>query len=716
MHPDRVPEVRTCQECGAPLASDAPEGFCPTCMLEGALKIGEKAVSAATSQVSRADLGFLLPCDVPGRIGRLAQYEIVDVVGRGGMGIVLRAHDTKLQRIVAIKAMVAELAANPTAVKRFLREARAAAAVRDDRVITIFAVEDGHDVPFLVMEFIQGQSLQNKLDRGTPSSLQEILRIGMQIAEGLAAAHRQGLVHRDIKPANILLENGVERVKITDFGLARAVDDLSVTQTSQMVGTPLYMAPEQAQGQSVDHRADLFALGAILYAMCTGQPAFRAETLAAVLNRVCNDTPRPIEEINPDIPEWLTRIVGRLLAKRPEERFQSADEVAGLLRDGLAAAQSGGQPRMRFRTSGFEKSVIGLIALARRYRGVAVATMLLLLIVCGLGILKIVKRPPGPAVAPFAAAQARHHQEAWSQHLGVPIGQTNSLGMLLRLIPPGEFQMGSAENDVKLLPRGDWFFAGWASDRIENEMPRHRVRITRPFAMSVHEVTIAQFRKFVTATGYQTVAQRSPHGGFGWSALGWRQSKDFNWVNAGYDQTEDHPVSNVAWEDANEFCRWLSQQEGRTYRLPTEAEWEFACRAGTQTWFQHGDRDEGLKVVANIADEALKSIHPDFTWARSWNDGFAFTAPVGQFGMNAFGLHDMHGNVWEWCLDFYDPKWYRRSAETDPVCRNRAAFHVFRGGGWDNYPGFCRSADRYSSHSQTLRTDWAGFRVVLELR
>src|SRR5436309_9728906 len=186
-----------------------------------------------------------------------------------------------------------------------------------------------------------GRSLQERSDQDGPMPVKEILRVGMQIAEGLAAAHKQGLVHRDIKPANILLENGVERVKITDFGLARAVDDASVTQSGTIAGTPMYMSPEQAEGLSVDHRSDLFSLGTVLYAMCTGRPPFRATGTMAVLKRVVEETPRPIREINLDIPEWLCATIAKLHAKKPEERFQTAKEVAELLGQRLSDLQAG---------------------------------------------------------------------------------------------------------------------------------------------------------------------------------------------------------------------------------------------------------------------------------------------------------------------------------------------------------------------------------------
>lgn len=285
------------------------------------------------------DLCFLTPSARTDSLGRLGNYEVLEVIGRGGMGIVLRAFDEKLHRVVAIKVMAAQLAANATARKRFVREAQKAAAVSHDHLVTIHAVEDSGSIPYLVMYYVAGQSLQQRLDQTGPLQLHEILRIGRQTAAGLAAAHAQGIVHRDIKPANLLLENGVERVKITDFGLARAANDAQLTHQSMVAGTPSYMAPEQARGEAVDHRADLFSLGSVLYAMATGRAPFRGETTLGVLKRVCDDTPPPIRESNPDIPDDLVAVIAKLHAKDPADRYQSADEVAAVLGQLLAHVQ-----------------------------------------------------------------------------------------------------------------------------------------------------------------------------------------------------------------------------------------------------------------------------------------------------------------------------------------------------------------------------------------
>ncbi|MGP0067129.1 MAG: protein kinase domain-containing protein [Isosphaeraceae bacterium] len=295
------------------------------------------------------ELDFLAPSDNPAYLGRLGPYDVIDVLGEGGMGIVLKAFDPSLNRVVAIKVLAPQLAASGATRRRFFREAKAAAAVVHDHVVAIHAVDTDpkSGLPYLVMPCIDGRSLQDRIDRDGPLRPEEVLRIGMQTALGLAAAHAQGLVHRDIKPSNILLENGVERVKITDFGLARAIDDGSQSQSGVVAGTPQYMSPEQARGDSVDHRADLFSLGSLLYAMCAGHSPFRARTTMGVLRRVCDESPRPLFEINPEVPEALEQVVERLHAKDPAMRYQSASEVADVLGRQLAILQRPGARPVR---------------------------------------------------------------------------------------------------------------------------------------------------------------------------------------------------------------------------------------------------------------------------------------------------------------------------------------------------------------------------------
>ncbi len=281
-------------------------------------------------------LDALHPTDDPAMLGRLGGYEISGAIGAGGMGVVLKGLDRALDRTVAIKVMAPHLATSGAARQRFAREARAAAAVIHPNVIAIHSVCTDATLPYLVMPYVGGASLQKRIDLEGPLPVPDILRIGIQIAAGLSAAHHQGLVHRDIKPANILLDQGIDRLVITDFGLARAVDDASMTRTGVIAGTPQFMSPEQARGEAIDARSDLFSLGSVLYTLCTGRVPFRADSALAVLRRITDSEARPIAEINPAIPPWLVHIVDRLHAKTPQQRYPSAAYVAELLTDCLA--------------------------------------------------------------------------------------------------------------------------------------------------------------------------------------------------------------------------------------------------------------------------------------------------------------------------------------------------------------------------------------------
>lgn len=231
--------------------------------------------------------------------------------------------------------------------------------MRHEHVISIHDVED-EPIPHLVMEYINGQTLQQKIDKAGSLKLKEILRIGMQMAQGLAAAHKQGLIHRDIKPSNILLENGIERVKISDFGLARAVDDSSISHQGLIVGTPAYMSPEQADGKPVDARSDLFSLGSTLYAMCTGSSPFVTDSTLATLRQVTERTPAPVSEVNPELPSMLDDLVSKLMAKEADKRFQTAREVGDTLAASLAEVQGTG-PINRVRNSFRRGQLLGAI-------------------------------------------------------------------------------------------------------------------------------------------------------------------------------------------------------------------------------------------------------------------------------------------------------------------------------------------------------------------
>ena len=311
---------------------------------------GETSLPAAVQNV----VNLLAPTDDPQMLGRIGNYEVAGVVGAGGMSVVLKALDPSLNRFVAIKVLAPHLATSGAARMRFAREAQAAAAIVHDNVIAIHGVDEAMGLPYLVMPYVKGQSLQKRLDDQGPLELKEILRIATQVAAGLSAAHAQGLIHRDVKPANIMLADGVERVTITDFGLARAADDASLTRTGTIAGTPQFMSPEQARGDTVDQRSDLFSLGSVIYAMCAGHAPFRAESSYGVLRRIADSEPRVITDINSELPNWLCKVIQRLHAKLPQHRYASAADVASDLEQCLAHVQQPSREPLPSGLVGFE--------------------------------------------------------------------------------------------------------------------------------------------------------------------------------------------------------------------------------------------------------------------------------------------------------------------------------------------------------------------------
>ncbi len=274
---------------------------------------------------------FLAPPQAADEVGRLGGFRVLERLGAGGMGIVFRAEDPRLEREVALKVIKPERLADPGYHERFLREARAAAAIAHEHVVAVHQVDESGGVPYLVMPLLEGESLQDRLDRDGKLPIAEVLRIGREIAEGLAAAHERGLIHRDIKPANIWLEGRRGKVLVLDFGLARPRHDpAGMTHNGTLVGTSEYMAPEQAAGEPdrVDARADLFGLGVVLYVLCTGELPFRGRHPLAVLQALAVHQPARPRRLNQEVPEGLSRLIVRLLAKTPDERPASAGEVA----------------------------------------------------------------------------------------------------------------------------------------------------------------------------------------------------------------------------------------------------------------------------------------------------------------------------------------------------------------------------------------------------
>jgi ABC-type branched-subunit amino acid transport system substrate-binding protein/predicted Ser/Thr protein kinase len=301
-------------------------------------------VDAATGGAD--DLSFLGPPQASEELGRLDHYRVLKQLGQGGMGMVFLAEDSKLLRRVALKVMKPDMARNPEARQRALREAQVTANIKSDNIVTIFEVGQAGELPFLAMELLEGETLESRLRRQAKLPLAQVLRIAYQTARGLQAAHEQGLIHRDIKPGNIWLEAGTGRVKVLDFGLARPLAaPSSLTQTGLVLGTPAYMSPEQAEGLAAGEKSDLFSFGCLLYQMATGEMPFTGTTALSVLKAVMLKDPTEPRAIDPNIPPALAELILKLMAKDPGNRPASAAEVAEAIRGiSLPSANIGPTP------------------------------------------------------------------------------------------------------------------------------------------------------------------------------------------------------------------------------------------------------------------------------------------------------------------------------------------------------------------------------------
>ena len=291
-----------------------------------------------------------------------------------------------------------------------------------------------------------------------------------------------------------------------------------------------------------------------------------------------------------------------------------------------------------------------------------------------------------------------------------PVGEPRALpailqelGISLVRIESGRFQMGSADRSR---------FGRFS----QCEGPQHTVVISNDLLVARHEVTVGQFQTFVSQAGYVTDAEQSGKGCNGLDVASGNvvRKSDCVWSSPGFRQTDDHPVVCVSWNDATAFCRWLTSKTGQTFRLPTEAEWEYCCRAGSDRMFANGDDADSLRGIANCGDLSLKALCRSLTSTADWNDSYPFTAPIGSFQANTFGIDDMHGNVGEWCLDWFDADYFAKSPEADPQGPEQAdTWHVVRGGSWYNNPFSCRSSGRHDGIPTEASTT-NGFRVVAQ--
>ncbi len=826
----------------------------------------------------------------------LGNYVILDKLGQGGMGMVLKAEHKVMKRLVAVKVISAAAMKSKDAVQRFHREVEAAAKLTHPNIVNANDADEAKGTHFLVMEYIEGDDLSVLVKKGGPLSVNAAIDAILQAARGLEYAHKRGVIHRDIKPANLLLDRE-GTVKILDMGLARiesnelGVQQAELTNTGAIMGTIDYMSPEQAEDtKHADARADIYSLGCSLYYLLAGHAVYTADTMmkkllahrtaplpsledvsgTALAAGFSQGNTAPATPVASAIPlTELDAVFHKMIAKKASDRYQSMTEVVAALeqcragnsttvaRSTVGDGDSGNELQRFLRqmtdddpdATIFEPAV-AVATLPKRTRttttdplaeetmnsaggeeqtasrlglrpdpnrkvgtesqptrrtvtivSIGLASVVLMLagvityVKTNRGTLRIeitdplievaiqgtdivvkdegeedvrltpgehtlhVKRgnlefdtdaftlkkgetvavkverigrrvramsdkkllghreepkpkttstasgwhgwpvdAPPPAIAPFNAEAAKQHQAAWAKFLKVPVEYTNSIGMKFILIPPGEFTMGSTPAEIEAALKGvDPNDKQW-QDGIKSEAPQHKVILTQPIYLGVHEVTQADYEK--------VMGNNPSH----FAAMG--PGKDHV---VGMDTTS-HPVEKVSWNDAAEFCAKLSQQEklkpfyfragetitpvdGTGYRLPTEAEWEFACHAGTTTKYWISDQDEDLTRAG---------------WFGTKSGGRTHAA--GELKANPFGLYDIHGNVWEWVQDWWEPTYYgefQKKPALDPNGPSSAgSLRVIRGSSWYNYSASCRASGRHA-HRPTNRIHGYGFRVSL---
>ena len=699
--------VEGCPDCRTRVADMSADSFHG--QIRDAQASGEHAFSQ--SQTSGADSRTTPEAQTPPPANTLPpgladhpNYEIKGELGRGGMGVVYLAHNKIMGRDEVLKVMGPHLMGHPGALDRFKREIQSVARLRHPNIVTAYHANQLGQSLLFAMEYVEGRDLSKLVESKGPMPVAHACLFIHQAALGLQHAHEEGLIHRDLKPNNLILyrKGNQQTVKILDFGLAKAGREKveaeqkssgqSLTGTGATLGTPAYMAPEQiTDASTADIRADIYSLGATLYYLLAGRPPFVAKSLYDLYQAHISQIAAPLNQVRSDVPAALAALVAKMMAKDPSQRFQTPGEVAQALtpyfkedsrdQDGSPEPAPAATPRQ------WPPWVRPAVAAGVFVIGFLAASVLR------------VKTPEGDLV--FSALPERSVVTVDGKVCTVEWPGGN--GPAIVTVPAGDHRVKVELNGIEVYGEEVSIETGkkkWITVRLDS-LPASRPGKDDTPASS------AELREAVAARSPTDVSPQSARPGHGGGDSIITNSIGMKLVlipsgaflmgspdsDNGFAQTEDHPVVNVSWNDAVAFCGWLSGRDGLKpfdhvhargpwdgagYRLPTEAEWEYACRAGTTTRYQSGDDPETAATVGNVADGTARAKYPGWTTIAA-QDGYVYTAPVGRFRANAFGLYDMQGNVWEWCWDWYHPDYYKKSPGADPLSSSQATWRVFRG-------------------------------------
>jgi serine/threonine protein kinase/formylglycine-generating enzyme required for sulfatase activity len=680
--------------------------------------------TAAASLPGNTSAPLFGPPAADGEVGTLGPYRVVKELGKGAMGAVYLATDTRLNRKLALKVMLPEFAADAAAKERFLREARAVAQITQDNVVTVYEADERDGVPYIAMQLLQGYPLDDFLKKKGSPALHHCVRIVIEAARGLAAAHALGLVHRDIKPANLWLEAPNGRVKVLDFGIAKPMGtDSELTKSGAVVGTPAYMSPEQARGLKVDHRTDLFSLGGVLYRLCTGRNPFGGEHFMAVLAAVLTDEPTPVRELNPNVSEPLARFIHQLLAKKPEDRPQSANEVARSLRAILEQRPAPGTPS----SAEVSTSMPVVVVPAEPQQPSAVVPMeVTARHESAFGMLGV-ESDDGATEAEAAPAEPQNRKTGAKnkkKRATQPEGKAGGKGMLIAagvalLLVVIAVAVVVSRSGKKPEPEAKVPDAGTPVDQKGKggtKVPKGTPDPKGPLAPTFKNSIGMEFVKVPKGTGWlgggggrpgETKVELKEDFYLGkyevtqeeWEKVMGTTPSAFKRGNEAVKDVSDadlkrFPVELVSWDDCQLFIERLNKREkesGWVYRLPKEPEWEYACRGGPV--------DKLDSAFDFYFAKPTNTLLPDQANFDCGNErALKRTCKAGSYEPNLLGLYDMHGNVHEWCDD--------AEKATDG-----ASLRVLRGGDGSCDSGGCRAAIRYA-HPPSGRYSFLGLRVA----